>query len=236
MKRAGFTLLELMVTLGLFSAIMGVLMGVFFQFGDQKKRFESTTMIRQESRLLEHLLRQDLQAAINLREFTSPNEKGEPENPSGLIGINERTGNLDSDRLHLHVNRPVRFFRGLPINRDPEVHEVSYFLEADEGGKQQFMRREEFYVDADMTDGEEEIKHPLSGHVIAFDVKYFLANRAEPLEEWGTDAIKREFGGAVGIPAAVQVTLRLRNTDGEELESGFQINLQPEMGGGILWK
>ncbi|MBT4089420.1 MAG: prepilin-type N-terminal cleavage/methylation domain-containing protein, partial [Deltaproteobacteria bacterium] len=58
MKKNGFTLLELLLTLSIFAAIMGLLMNVFFQFKDQSNRFGSTLDLRQEARILELLLRQ----------------------------------------------------------------------------------------------------------------------------------------------------------------------------------
>lgn len=236
MKKSGFTLLELLVALGVFSAIMAVLMNVFFQFKDQTARFESVMALRQESRILEHLLRQDLQAAVYLNEFVKPNIRGEVENESGIISVNETDGDLDADQLHMHVNRRSRFYRGLSPDRDPEIHEVSYFLKINSKGIKQLLRREQFYIDNDLTDGEPSITHAISDNVIGFDVKFFLSKRTEPLDEWGTDRIKSMFKEAVGIPAGVLVTLKLKNAAGERLESGFQVNLHPDMGGGISWK
>ena len=55
----GFTLMELLVTLSLFSAIMGFLMTSFFQFHQQSDRMESILKLRQETRILERILRNE---------------------------------------------------------------------------------------------------------------------------------------------------------------------------------
>ncbi len=236
MNKRGFTLLELLLTLSLFAAIMGLLMNVFFDFKEQTARFDSHLNLRQEARVLEHLLRQDLQAAVYLIAYADPKESEDEGNLSGIVGFDEQSGDRQKDRLHMHVNRPVRFFRGLSLEQDPEIHEVSYFLDEESEGRIRFKRREQFYVDSDMTEGDESISHTLSENVIGFDVKYYLSTGQESLDEWGTPDIKREFDKAVGIPAGAVVTLKLRDLDGETFESHFQINLQPDMGAGIEWK
>lgn len=232
MKKNGFTLLELLLTLSIFAAIMGLLMTAFFQFKDQSTRFGSKMDLRQEARILELLLRQDLQSAVNLVKFVAKKDDG---TQSGIVGIDDINGDNDSDRIHLHVNRPARFYRGLPFEKDPEIHEVSYYLE-EVDDKYQFKRREQFYIDSDITDGDDSISHALSENVVAFDLKYYLQNKLEPIEEWGTEGIRREEKDAIGIPAGVAVTLKLHDSRGESLETQFQINLQPNLGTGITWK
>ncbi len=233
MKRNGFTLLELLLTLSIFAAIMGLLMNVFFQFKDQSTRFESTLDLRQEARILELLLRQDLQAAVYLAEYISKADDGRR---SGIVGIDGKTGEADHDQVHMHVNRAARFFRGLPLGKDPEIHEVSYYLEEVVDNRFHFKRREQFYIDVDITDGEGSISHAISENVVAFDLKYYRQGNAEPVEEWGTEVIQREMKAAVGIPAGVLVVLKLQNSSGENFKTQFQINLQPSFGQNIVWK
>lgn len=238
MKRSGFTLLELMVTLTLFATIMGLLMNVFFQFKDQSIRFESVLSLRQEARILEQLLQQDLQMAVYLTEFMDAAAlRGDDDGrQSGIVGIDETMGENESDQIHLHVNRPVRFYRGLPIAKDPEIHEVSYYLEDLADNRIQFKRREQFYIDSDITDGDGSISHTLSENVVAFDLKYYPKNSQDPIEEWGTEEIQRSMKDAFGIPAGVMITLKFLDLSGESFETQFQINLQPAMGANIKWK
>ncbi|MBU2644189.1 prepilin-type N-terminal cleavage/methylation domain-containing protein [bacterium] len=235
MKQNGFTLLELMLTLTLFAAVMGLVMNLFFQFKDQTNRFDSILDLRQESRILEHLLRQDLQSAVYLANFMKPSPDGDDGRQSGIVGVDEQIGDRAADRLHLHVNRLTRFHRGLALEKDPEIHEVSYYLEETTDNRLQFKRREQFYVDIDITEGDGSIVHALSDHVVAFDLQYYRQENPEPIEEWGTQMIRRQMETAVGIPAGVTVTLKLQNEAGESVDTQFQINLQPEMGASIKW-
>jgi prepilin-type N-terminal cleavage/methylation domain-containing protein len=234
LKNRGFTLLELLLTLTIFAAIMGLLMNVFFQFKDQSNRFSSTLDLRQEARILELLLRQDLQSAVFLPSWSTKYVDESDGRQSGIVGIDDTNGDADSDRIHLHVNRPARFLRGLPLEKDPEIHEVSYYLE-EVDGHPQFKRREQFYIDPDITDGDDSISLAISENVISFDLKYYQQKNPEPMDEWGTEEVRREMTNASGIPAGVAVTLKLRDSSGERLETQFQINLQPDMGTGIKW-
>jgi len=236
MKSRGFTLLELLLTLSLFAAIMGLLMNVFFQFKDQTTRFDATLDLRQEARILEHLLRQDLQAAVYLKAFANPAKEEKDDRRSGIIGIDEQAGDHERDSIHMHVNRPTRFFRGIPPEKDPGIHEVSYYLEADDKNRLQFIRREQFYIDLDITDGDESIVHALSENVVGFDIKYYRKSSTEPVEVWGAPEAQRQTKEAFGVPAGVLVTLKLQASGSEIFETQFQINLQPSMGGGISWE
>jgi prepilin-type N-terminal cleavage/methylation domain-containing protein len=235
MKSRGFTLLELLLTLSLFAVIMGLLMNVFFQFKDQTTRFDATLDLRQEARILEHLLRQDLQAAVYLKAFINQGKEVKDDRRSGIVGIDEQAGDHDRDWIHMHVNRPTRFFRGISPEKDPGIHEVSYYLEVDDNNRLQFNRREQFYIDLDITDGDEGIIHALSENVVGFDIKYYMKNNSDPVEEWGAPVAQQRVKGAFGVPAGVVVTLKLQTQGGEIFETQFQINLQPSMGGGISW-
>ncbi len=228
-------MLELLLTLSLFAAIMGLLMNVFFQFKDQTTRFDASLDLRQEARILEHLLRQDLQAVVYLKAFVKQFPGEEDDRRSGIVGIDEQSGEQERDRIHMHVNRPTRFFRGIPPEKDPGIHEVSYYLEVDDNNRLQFNRREQFYIDLDITDGDESIVHALSENVVGFDIKYYGKNSSDPVEEWGAPGALKQTKEASSVPAGVGVTLKLQTQGGEIFETQFQINLQPSMGGGISW-
>lgn len=233
----GFTLLELLVTLSLFSAIMGFLMSTFFQFHQQSQRMESMLKLRQEVRILERIIRNDLQTVIYLTEFMkdAPNERDDRK--SGILGLDEIVGEKDGDQLHMHVNNRSRFQRFLAADADPEIHEVSYFLETTNAGEGvRFKRREEFYIDDDISTGDRSITHTLSDHVVGFNVQYFRSGEDEPLNEWDSSDYKESKKSADRLPTGVLVTLELRSEEGEELASQLRINLQPDMGGKVTWR
>ncbi len=232
----GFTLMELLIALSLFSAIAGILMSSFFQFNRQANRMESILKLRQELRILERIIRNDVQSVVYLHEFMKDSGQDYDNRKSGIYGIDEGTGTSSSDQIHMHVNAPSRFQRTLQTRRDPELHEVSYFLEESDGGKFQFKRREEFYIDTDITEGGRSIVHTLSHHIISFDVKYYRGNEIEPLDEWDSSVNARQNPPSDALPSGVIVSLVIRGDDGEELSSDLQVNLKPQMGTGITWR
>jgi|APSaa5957512622_1039677.scaffolds.fasta_scaffold54392_2 prepilin-type N-terminal cleavage/methylation domain-containing protein len=233
-RMQGFTLLELLITLSLFGAIMAFLTTSFFQFQDQNRRAESIFQLRQESRILERIIREDLQNVLFLYGYMSGGTKDLDQRKSGLYGISEEVGELNKDAIHMHVARSSRFHRSVPFQRDPVVHEISYFLEEVEQDQLHLKRREDFYIDLDITEGEESIVYTISENVRSFDIKYYKAKSLDALDEWdSTEVYKRKEHP---LPAGIYVTIELENEKGEKLKTDFQVNLNPDMGVSIKWR
>lgn len=233
-RMQGITLLELLITLSLFGAIMTFLTTSFFQFQDQNRRTESIFQLRQESRILERIIREDLQNVLFLYGYMSGGTKDLDQRKSGLYGISEEVGGLNKDAIHMHVARSSRFHRSVPFQRDPAVHEISYFLEEVEQDQLHLKRREDFYIDPDITEGEESIVHTISENVRSFDIKYYKAKSSDALDEWdSTEVYKRKEHP---LPAGIFVTIELENEKGEKLKTDFQVNLNPDMGVSIKWR
>ncbi|MCP4753190.1 MAG: prepilin-type N-terminal cleavage/methylation domain-containing protein [Proteobacteria bacterium] len=235
LKRTGFTLLELLVTLALFSAIMSLLLSSFFQFQNQTKRVDAIFQLRQEARILEKLLREDLQTAVYFQEFARKSLNA-VERKSGIVGIDDVLNDKDGDKIYMHVNRPSLFLRTLSIDIDPEIHEVGYYLEEADDGVVRFKRREEFYIDSDITDGEENIVHTLSENVTAFNVKYYKGTESEALVEWDSSKVEDIGKKQLNIPSGMEISMELTSSRGEKLLSRFEINLHPDMGSSVIWK
>ncbi len=234
--KPGFTLMELMVTLTIFSAIMGILLTSFFQFHQQGRRMESITKLRQEARILERIIRFDIQSVIYLDQFmTDPKNEGDLRK-SGVYGIDDKMGELDADKLYLHVNNTSKFQRSLEFEADPRIHEVGYFMEEDGNDGYYFKRREEFYVDPDITDGDRSIVHTLSHNLISYNVQYFRGTDEEPLDEWDSSKYKQTKKNEDKLPTGIQVSLAFKSDDGEEYKTDLQINLRPYMGSGVKWR
>jgi prepilin-type N-terminal cleavage/methylation domain-containing protein len=233
---SGFTLMELLIALSLFSAIAGILMSSFFQFNQQSNRMASMLKLRQETRILERIIRNDIQSVVYLYEFMNYQGKDTDGRKSGILGIDEMLGEKSGDKLHLHVNAPSRFQRTLKAENDPKIHEVSYFLEEAEDGRYLFKRREEFYVDTEITEGERSIIHTLSHHIISFDVKYYMGAEEEPLDEWDSSKNAGTKPPTSALPSGVIVSLEIRGEDGETLTTDLQVNLKPQMGTGVIWR
>ncbi len=233
---SGFTLMELLIALSLFSAIAGILMSSFFQFNRQANRMESMLRLGQEVRILERILRNDIQSAVYLYELMKDPQQEMDGRKSGIFGIDETLGSKDGDRLHMHVNAPSRFQRTLLAENDPEIHEVSYFIEESDEGDFQFIRREEFFVDPEITEGGRSIVHTLSYHIVSFDVKYYKGAEEEPLDEWDSSENVKAGSKNDILPSGVVVSLEIRGDDGESLTSELQVNLRPEMGTAVDWR
>ena len=149
---------------------------------------------------------------------------------SGLVGIDGSDGENDLDTIHMHIRQNSMFIRNIVGTEDPGIHEVSYFMQ-EEDGINQLIRREEFYVDSDITEGDRSIAHMMSDRVVSFDIQ-FLNENDELVAEW--DANEGNTKGK--LPKGMQVSLKLINLTDETMTSVFQINLQPNMGTGITWK
>ena len=223
------------MTLTLFSTVMGLVLNAFFQFNSQNKRLESLVALRQEARVLERLVRDDLNAVVLLNEFIKPMPNDVAPRKSGIIGQDDRFGEWERDRIHMHVKRRSRFYRYLSFNEDPEIHEVSYYIDDDNGETPQFKRREQYYIDSDMTEGDESIIHTLSEHVVSFDVKYYSVGSPQELDEWDSSARQTDGAALRGLPVGVRVFLRLEDPSGEIYEKTFQVNFRPIMGTGYKW-
>ncbi|MCG8337563.1 MAG: prepilin-type N-terminal cleavage/methylation domain-containing protein [Proteobacteria bacterium] len=231
----GFSLMELLIALSLFAAIAGILMNSFFQFSRQSQRLETILKLRQELRILEQIIRNDVQAVVYLDKFMEDPQKQQDGRKSGIYGVDESGGDYSKDNLHMHVNNISRFHRNLTTEQDPELHEVSYYLEEEEGGAFKFKRREEFFVDADITAGERSITHTLSNKIVSFDVKYFKSTAEEASDEWDSSSFVTTGLAADKIPAGVIVELKIESDNGESLTSDMTVNIQPYMGQYVEW-
>ncbi len=232
---SGFTLLELLVALGLFGVITGILMSSFFQFHQQSDRMETILRLRQELRIIEQIIRNDVKSVVYLDKFMDDPKKLQDGRKTGIYGVDESGSDYSKDQLHMHVNNVSRFHRNLTKEHDPEIHEVSYFLEENETGEFKFKRREEFFIDNDITAGERSILHTLSSKIVSFDVKYFKATSEEEADEWDSSSYVSTGLQADKIPAGLIITLKIKDKNGESLTSDMQINIQPYMGQNVEW-
>ena len=225
----GLTLLELLLTLAIFSAVIGLLLNSFVQLKRQNEKIQTLLTLRQEARNLEKLLKEDISAAVYLKEFMTSAQAKQERRKSGILGVSESDGEFDSDAIHMHVRTRSRFLRMLPFGNDPELHEVSYYLDTI-GDPRLFKRREELYIDSDITEGDRSIVHPLSQRVISFDIKYYEGTKSEELEDWDSEDKKGS------LPAGLKITIILEGEKGKTLKSEFHINIRPAMGPFVNWK
>lgn len=226
----GLTLLELLLTLTIFSAVIGLLLNSFVQLKRQNRQIGAVLTLRQEARVLEKLLKEDISAAVYLKEFMNMAQYAQDGRKSGIVGTSEKYGKLVADVIHMHSRTQSKFQRTLPFESDPELYEVSYYLDIKDESNPQFKRREELYIDSDITDGKRSITHTLSRRVVSFDVKYYEGFKSKEGEEW--DSTPR--GGS--LPVGIKIAITLKDREGKMLESEFQINIRPSMGSYAHWQ
>ena len=231
---SGFTLLELLVTLALFATIITLLLGSFVQLQNQDAKISDILKMRQEARILEKIIRHDFQSAVYLTEYMWNKKAALDDRQSGIVSISNEYDNKNRDLVHMHVHKASEFIRTIKLSEDPEVQEVTYYIDDTEEDYLQFQRREELYVDNDITEGDQSITHTLSQHVTEFDIQFYRGIESEKIEEWDSESeVKNK---RKPIPAGVEVTLVYQYDSGAILKTSFQIILQPTTEGFITWK
>ena len=219
--RPGFTLIELLVALSLLSVVLTLLFGGFFQISNSANRLNERLTQRQELRLLADMIAQELLAAQYLKELA----KGG--NSSGIVAETRPVGDGDFTRIDFHAAVPVRYYRQVPPERDPRLHELGYWVELDEDtGDPVLMRREDFYLDDELSAGGESVR--MAAGVEAFLVEFLPAEGAgssETLEQWTDRWDSINAPNNAKMPLAIRLTLSLKVESGNPLSETHVVNL-----------
>lgn len=230
-KQNGFSLLELLTTLAIFSAIMTLLLNSIHQLSQQNEKVHARLSLRQEARILERVMKEDIIAAVYLKRFMEKNlDNTTDDRKSGIYGVDDTINEVAADKIHMHVNQFSKFHYGRPHTEDPELYEVSYYLEETNPPSTLFklIRREELYLDNDITDGDRSIRHSLTDRIQTLNIVYFAKKSSESEDEWESTSLKK-------LPSAVKVQFSLQNKEGETKDVTFQVNLRPHMGNSVIW-
>lgn len=228
--QGGFSLLELLTTLAIFSGLMTLLLNSMHQLSLQNDKVKEVLSLRQEARSLENVIKQDLLNSVYLKNWMVKDQRSPDDRRSGIYGINVTLGDVEADKLHLHVVQPSKNPSEELQKSDPLVHEVSYYLEEipNKPKTYRLIRREEFYLDHDMTDGNRSIRYSLTERIQHFELLYFDTEGSSFETEW--DPREKEKR-----PAAIKVRFSLKNKEGRIETTTFQVNLMPQMGSHVKW-
>lgn len=226
MRPKGFTLLELLVTLTLFAGIMALVTGSYMQFHRIEARLSEERELDQEMRTLVHLITDDLSRAFYSQNFAKAGENQEKWQ-SGIFGDTQTEGEFFLSKIDMHVKGPARFLRGLPREFDPEIHEVGYEM-VQERESSALIRREEYYLDDEMTGGTRSQVQVLTEKILSFRVQYYDEEQKRFFNRWTSKPDKP-------LPQAVRVTLILKGEAERNLERSFSVNLLPSLGTGVVW-
>lgn len=238
-SRLGFSLIELLLSIAVLSVITTLLYNAFFQVSESTKKARESLEAAQELRLLMKIVLDDLQAAQYLTNLVSLNDPDESIFYQSGIIAKRRSGPNDEEAhyIDLHTAIPTRFSPQAIIDDvDPELHEVGYFLEYEANLDQWFFkRREDFYIDNDMTSGGK--TQILSENVVEFKLRFMsaLTQKADgTMSQTWTDDWDSDEGGcgdpknpnaSACLPVVLTLTMSLQRENEEKVTDTFEVNL-----------
>jgi len=236
--KAGFSILELLISVTLIGLVISVLYASFFQISNSTIKVQSTLDARQELRLLMKIVLDDLQKIRYLEKFADSDQSETQLRETGLIADrnlgpeNPDTGQIEEvSTIDFHTAIVSRFFPEENY-RDPGLHEVSYSLQENPDTKiWEFIRREDFYIDKNLREGGK--YNVLSEEVTKFELEFLESEtalaeggfRENWTKVWNSDErfcsdlkIKENFC----LPRAVRLTIALK-AKGEKIISDTQV-------------
>ncbi len=221
-RPGGFTLIELVISLALLAMVFSLLYTSFFQIAGSTKKLNTRMTLRQELRLLMKMIGDDLQAAQHFNHFAAKDG-----NPSGIVADMEFIDRDEFSSIRFHVAQNTRFFRQVPPEADPGMHEVAYWVESSEQDRNVLllMRREDYFLDNDMNDGG--ISTVLTDAIAGFRVEFLPVAKRSAVsgDHWedSWDSLTRPKND--WMPLAVRLSIGLKSEAGDMLEEVMEINL-----------
>ena len=218
-KYRGLTLIEMLIAMTLLATIMGLLGNTFFQTDSFSKEMDARIELRKKIRNLKNIIIRDFSRAIYLENFTKP-ILGKPNNLSGIVGQKGITQEIRHDVVFMHVNASSLFRNNLDLAKDPELHEIGYFLSANQDGVSfKLFRREDYYIDdtfdfpesnpviSEVLDSNKSITHELVSDILYFKVEY-LPNVKDDEGQWKDEWNSSKQTRGNFIPYTIKVTLK----------------------------
>lgn len=220
--RGGFTLIELIVSIALLSLVLTLVYGSFFQLSDGAQQLKERLSARQELRLLARLVADDLRAVQWLGQFEGDSDT----RLTGMVAELEFVDGSEFSNLNFHAAVSARFHRDLEPGTDPRLHEIGYRVrKAEDRDTYQLLRREDFYLDDDITEGGVEV--PLADGIEVFRVTFLREAVTSGEEDW-----RERWGGRWAtsdephLPAAIRVELTQATPDGRRISETVEFNLK----------
>ncbi|MDH5751818.1 MAG: prepilin-type N-terminal cleavage/methylation domain-containing protein [Deltaproteobacteria bacterium] len=227
--RRGFSLLELIISIGLLSLLLSLIFGSLYQLSQGADSLQDSLEERQELRILLKLIGDDLLSMQWLEQYHSGNDG----RATGLKATFTAVGSGRFSSISFHAAQPARFFRTLARQDDPGVHEVGWEVKENRDGVLELVRREDFYLDDDMGSGGVEV--PVAEGMLKFQVSLLPSSGAssssggaattETIENWADEWRSWEKPKGQRLPKAVKLILGRKTKSGIELEETLEINL-----------
>jgi type II secretion system protein J len=204
---AGFTLLEVMIAIGIMATILVILFGTYSAAVDRAARTRELSQIYHEARVLLQLMANDLRSAY-VKESVEQAQQALQQakiRPTTFVGEDHTTSDKPADTLVFSTVLPMQ----RPDIPDTEMCRVSYSIEPMNEPPQSraLFRRLNCSLDPQATDQDQlflltELAHGL-------DFKYYDERGTEYLD-WDS----RESRGGKRLPARVKITLLLADQHG----------------------
>ena len=218
----GFTLIELIIAISLLGTILTLVYGSFGQIAGSARQEAQHLADKQELRLLLNMVASDLQAAQYLQEAVKLGRA------SGFNAETQQLEGADFTTVHLHAALPARFHSDVPAAKDPLVHELGYLVRLAERGEGEglvLVRREDFYVDEDLTEGG--VSVVVIDRITNFKVEFLEPpdSKTSTDESWELawdSADKPKYP----LPVALRITLGRSDSSGSPRLETMEMNLQ----------
>lgn len=204
-RRAGFTLLEVVVSLAVFAMIVGLTFGTIASALNTRDLLEADDAVNQSARIAMSRIRRDLSLA-----YLTPNVSAVNTYQTLFVAQDK-----NPDQLWFATLAHQRLYRGA---RESDQTEITYWTEDDPDTKDALvlLRREapriDNYPERDGTIA------PLAYDVKAFDIRYLDSKTNEWREEWDTTGVDTPNR----LPRAAQVTLTLLAPDPNDPEETIE--------------
>ena len=223
-KHRGFTLIELIIAMVLLSVVLTLLYTSFFQISTNVRKLSGQLSEQQEMRMLMKMISDDLQAAQYFTNFAEQNE-----GKSGIKAVMDRIDKNEFTNIQFHSATFTRFYRKVPREADPHMHEIAYWVELGEDRKTlKFIRREDFFLDDDMEEGG--VKVVLAEGLESFKVEFLPPGSAGKVQErWETDWDSSQGTSLERMPVALRITLAKKTEHGQEIKQTQEFNLVTSM-------
>jgi len=196
----GFTLLEVMIVLGIFATILVILFGTYSAAVERAERTRERAQVYHEARALLDLMAQDLRSAYVEPRPSTQATLTPPKVRYPFVGEDVEEDRLPADKLTFYaLLPPLR-----PEAPDAEVCRIAYTIEpkAERSQEKILFRRVNCSLDPEATEREQVF--PLTDLARGLDLEFYDAQGGERLE-W--DSRNAQQGNR--LPARVKIVVML---------------------------
>jgi len=230
--RTGFTLIELLVALAILAIVLSSIYATFFSTIRAMRDSREKDDTYQVARVVMERITNDLAMAFYRTDNTRVNHP-----TLAFIGRNDADNDYARDRVDFTTASNVLLHDGNP---ERDIVEVSYYIDDTYTDRPVLVRRYDR-----LPEPEQDFRHGgalrvLAEDVVALDFRYRERGpeasqlaRSKTVKKEDTDAEEPEWHDAwnaekyKSLPELVEVTMTIRDAEGEEHEFGSQVLLNP---------